>query len=120
MKFSEDKPIYLQIIDYVDEQILLGRWVSGERIMSVRELASALEVNPNTVMRSYNVLTDSQILVNQRGIGFYVSEEAVDIVLRGRKQLFLREDLPNFFKKMKLLGITMQDLVEIYKLTENE
>lgn len=120
MKFSEDKPIYLQIIDYIDEQILSGRWAAGEKIVSVRELASALEVNPNTVMRSYNELSDSQILVNRRGVGFYVSESAAELIRTEQKMLFMQQELPNFFKKMKLLGVSLQDLEEKYKLTENE
>ncbi|HEV7378757.1 MAG TPA: GntR family transcriptional regulator, partial [Dyadobacter sp.] len=56
MEFKDKQSIYLQIADYICEQILLAKWPPGERIPSVRDLASTLEVNPNTVMRTYDFL----------------------------------------------------------------
>ncbi|HEV3326742.1 MAG TPA: GntR family transcriptional regulator, partial [Puia sp.] len=73
MQFRESQAIYLQIADYVCERILLKEWPPGDRVPSVRELAVLLEVNPNTVMRTYEFLQQQAILFNQRGIGFFAA-----------------------------------------------
>ena len=85
MEFRETQSIYLQIADYVCEKILLKEWSPGGRIPSVRELAIQLEVNPNTVMRSYEFLQQEQIIFNQRGIGFFAAEDAVKQATRYRR-----------------------------------
>lgn len=110
MDFRGDKAIYLQIIDYISEQILSKRWKIGERILSVRELGVLLEVNPNTVLRSYNELLSSEVLYNKRGIGYFVSENAIEKIQEEQKRIFLSEEWPIIYKKMKLLGLTFEDL----------
>jgi DNA-binding transcriptional regulator YhcF (GntR family) len=70
MQFRETVSIYLQIADYICERILLKQWKVEERIPSVRELAMQLEVNPNTVMRTYDFMQQQSIIYNQRGIRF--------------------------------------------------
>ena len=118
MDFGTEKAIYLQISDYICEQILNGRWKAGERIVSVRELAAALEVNPNTAMRAYNELADKNVIVNKRGIGFFVSADAPELVRGEQKADFLRNELPRLFKKMHLLDITLDEIESIYKQSE--
>ena len=76
MQFSEDKPIWRQIYELIATRILSGEWQEAERIVSVRELAAEVGVNPNTVMRSYEKLEGDGIIFNRRGIGFFVSEGA--------------------------------------------
>src|SRR4051794_41162898 len=76
MQFRESIAIYLQIADYICERVLLKQWKAGERIPAVRELAVQLEVNPNTVMRTFEFLQGQNIIYNQRGIGYFVGPEA--------------------------------------------
>lgn len=120
MNFGEEKAIYLQIKDHICELILSGRWPAGGRIVSVREMAADLEVNPNTVMRSYNELADAEILTNKRGVGFFISEQAPELIREEQKQQFLKDDLPKVFKKMQLLGITVQELNDIYQSNQKQ
>jgi GntR family transcriptional regulator len=115
MQFRESSSIYLQIADYICEKILLKEWKAGERIPSVRELAMQLEVNPNTVMRTYEFLQQQNIIYNQRGIGFFVSADAVQNVLHYRKTDFVQNDLPHLFRNMFLLGIDPEHLVAQYE-----
>lgn len=70
MEFDSNKPIYLQICDSIFDRILSGDLQPGGRIPSVRELGADIGVNPNTVMRSYEKLTDAGIIFNKRGIGY--------------------------------------------------
>lgn len=115
MEFKDKQSIYLQIADYVCEQIVLGQWPPGERIPSVRDLAATLEVNPNTVMRTYDFLQGKDIIFNQRGIGYSAAENANDLVLAYRRERFLDTELPAFFKTLYLLDIDMEDLQMRYQ-----
>ena len=114
MEFKEIQAIYLQIGDYVCEQILLGRWKEGDRLLSVRELGVALEVNPNTVVRTYDLLQGKDIIFNKRGIGYFVSDDARQKIIQYRKKEFLGQDLPPVFKNMTLLGMTLKELENEY------
>lgn len=109
MQFNQSQAIYLQIADYVCEKILLKQWKPEDKIPSVRDLAVQLEVNPNTVMRTYDFLQQQQIIYNQRGIGFFVSPDAVQTALQYRKAQFLEKDLPQVFHNMQLLGMSVEE-----------
>jgi len=110
MQFRESQAIYLQIADYVCERILLKEWKPEERIPSVRELAVQLEVNPNTVMRTYEFLQQQEIIYNQRGIGYFVAAGAMKNALQYRRNEFLEKDLPQVFRNMYLLGMDPDEL----------
>lgn len=110
MEFNAHKPIYLQICSQMYERILNGELKSEDRIPSVRELGAELGVNPNTIMRSYESMTNAGIIYNKRGIGYFIAENAKDMVLKQMKDEFMNTELPEVIKKMKLLGITLTDL----------
>ena len=110
MQFRESQAIYLQIADYVCEKILLKEWKPEERIPSVRELAVQLEVNPNTVMRTFEFLQQQNIIYNQRGIGYFVSPQAPKHAAQYRKDEFTEKDLPAVFRNMYLLDIDIEEL----------
>ncbi|CAH0173836.1 HTH-type transcriptional repressor YtrA [Pedobacter sp. Bi27] len=115
MEFRDNKAIYLQIAEYVCEHILLGKWKAEEKVPSVRELAVELEVNPNTVMRTYELLQNKNIINNKRGIGFFVDEAAIDNVRNYRKHQFIIADLPVVFRNIYLLNIGFDELENQYK-----
>ena len=110
MQFRESQAIYLQIADYVCEKILLKEWKPDERVPSVRELAIQLEVNPNTVMRTFEFLQQQEIIYNQRGIGYFVAATAYKNALQYRKTEFSEKDLPSIFRNMYLLGMELEEL----------
>ena len=110
MQFRESQAIYLQIADYVCEKVLLKEWKPDERVPSVRELAMQLEVNPNTVMRTFEFLQQQDIIYNQRGIGYFVSANAHSNAVKYRRSEFTEKDLPSIFRNMYLLGFDMEDL----------
>ncbi|PKL14348.1 MAG: GntR family transcriptional regulator [Spirochaetae bacterium HGW-Spirochaetae-8] len=114
MQFNEHKSIYLQIADYMYDQILSGQWPDGERIPSIRDLAVQMEVNPNTVTRTYTMLQDEGTLQNKRGIGYFTSDEARKMVLGKRRADFINNELPAIFNTMRQLGVTPEDLHELF------
>ncbi|WP_029274442.1 GntR family transcriptional regulator [Pedobacter borealis] len=115
MEFRDNKAIYLQIAEYVCEHILLGKWKADEKVPSVRELAVEMEVNPNTVMRTYELLQNKNIINNKRGIGFFVDEAAMDNVRNYRKQQFIIDELPVVFRNIYLLNIGFDELKSKYE-----
>jgi GntR family transcriptional regulator len=115
MQFRETQSIYLQIADYVCEKILLKEWPPGDRIPSVRELAVQLEVNPNTIMRTYEFLQQENIIFNQRGIGFFAAVDAVEQATRYRRDWFIEKDLPQVFRSLFLLGMDPEELKPLYQ-----
>ena len=115
MEFRDNKAIYLQIADYVCEHILLGKWKAEEKLPSVRELAVEMEVNPNTVMRTYELLQNKNIINNKRGIGFFIDENAVDQVKTYRRVQFMDDELPIVFRNIYLLNINFDDLKVNYE-----
>jgi DNA-binding transcriptional regulator YhcF (GntR family) len=114
MEFGNDKPIYLQIADHLCENILLEKWKAGDRIPSVREIAMNIEVNPNTVMRTFTYLQDKGIIFNKRGIGYFVAEDGLEKTRTLGKEDFVNNELPRFFKAMSLLHFTMEDVNAFY------
>jgi GntR family transcriptional regulator len=119
MDFKSTKGIYLQIVDNLCQQILEGQLQAGDRVASVRDLAAEFEVNHNTVMRAYANLHESGIFDNKRGIGFFVSEKALDLIKANEKANFFSQELPDFILKVKLLQLNSADLNELLAVIKN-
>ncbi len=114
MEFNPHKPIYLQICSQIYEKILNGELKADDRILSVRDLGIELGVNPNTIMRSYETMQNAGIIYNKRGIGYFITENAKDIVLSQMKEEFMNDELPELVKKMKLLGIGLNEMKKFF------
>src|SRR5215467_7897984 len=121
MEFRDNQAIYIQIAEYVCEQILLKKWKRGEKIISIRELATTMEVNPNTVQRAYDFLQQNNIIVNKRGIGYFIEDDAMKQVLSLRKQQFMENEVPVFLRNLYLLKIDLKEVRALYDqfVTEN-
>ncbi len=115
MDFRDNEAIYLQIAAYVSEHITLDKWAAEQKIPSVRDLAVELQVNPNTVARTYDFLQNREVIFNKRGIGYFVSADAKSKVKRYRKERFLQQELPEFFKNIFLLEISLDEIEKRYQ-----
>jgi len=113
MEFRENEAIYLQIAAFVGDNILIEKWI--EKIPSVRELAVDLQVNPNTVMRAYEFLQVKEVIINKRGIGLFVAPDAKKKLKDYRKERFLGQELPEFFRNISLLDISIEEIKLRYK-----
>jgi GntR family transcriptional regulator len=119
MQFKEKKAIYIQIADRITDNNLSKRWKEEERIPSVREMAVDMEVNPNTIARTYGYLQDKQIINNKRGIGYFVASNAIDLTIDTKRQDFIKNELPLFFKSLDLLGMELGAIETLYKEYRN-
>ncbi len=121
MQFSDRKAIYLQIVDYICEKIVMEVYEANSKIPSVRELAHMLSVNPNTIMRTVEKLQQLEVLENKRGLGLFVQAGGLPRAKKYLKDGFMDHELPVLFKSMDLLGIDMKMLQNYFDhfTTEN-
>ena len=122
MIFRDNQSIYLQIAERICDEVLENKFPPGERIPSIREYAAQVEVNANTVVRSYEWLQQQDIIFNKRGIGYYVSPEGKQRIKTLRRERFFREELPVFFNRLYTLDITIEEIDAHYAqyLAENK
>ena len=114
MEFDSNKSIYLQICDAIYERILSGELGPDARIPSVREYGAEIGVNPNTVMRSFEHLQSQGVIYNKRGIGYFVSTGAIEMIRNYRKEVFMKEEAEYFFRQIYTLGLSPEDLKKMY------
>ena len=115
MNFHNQTPIYLQIAEYIGEQLLTNVWKAEEKIPSIRELAVQLEVNPNTVQRTYDFLQTREVIFTKRGLGYFVTSNGEQNYLDWRREAFIQTDLPIFFKQMRLLKMDFEEIEKRYE-----
>lgn len=114
MIFTNDKAIYIQMADRLCDEILADKYKDDDRIPSVREYAVLLEVNTNTAVKAYDELACANIIYNKRGLGYFVTPGAKKQILKERKRAFMKQRLPELFRQMQLLGITLEDVKDAY------
>lgn len=115
MEFNNKQAIYLQIADVICDRIILQEVKEDERVLSVRDMAVELEVNPNTVMRAYELLQAKNIINNKRGIGYFVSVGGYLAAISFRKEEFMQKELPQLFKTVSLLQLDFNMLQAEYE-----
>ncbi|MNO63506.1 HTH-type transcriptional repressor YtrA [compost metagenome] len=110
-EFNNREPIYLQIVNYIKKKIISEELEMGEKLESVRELASRLKVNPNTIQRVYGELELEKLIYTQRGLGKYVTEDR-EIIDKLKKEN-AKELLESFITNMKELGLNKEEVVNL-------
>lgn len=111
MKFSDELPIYIQIMNYLKRQITAGEISRGDKLTSVRELSSKLKVNPNTVQRAYQELERENLVFTKRGMGTFVTENSE--IITNLKKDTAKKVINNFIVEMKGLGFDNNEIIEI-------
>jgi DNA-binding transcriptional regulator YhcF (GntR family) len=120
MDFKTNNAIYLQIADRLCDEILSLKYPEDERIPSVREYAATVEVNFNTVVRSFDHLQAQGVIYTRRGMGYFVAPGARSLILSLRKKHFLTHQINDFFRTIALLEIPMEEIVEMYNNYYNQ
>ncbi len=108
------KPIYLQVSEWLETEILSGNLTADEKIYSQYQLAEMFNINPATAARGLNILADENILYKKRGLGMFVSHEAIEIIRRKRRELVL-ERLLELVKEAEILKISETELIAMFK-----
>lgn len=105
-----DRPIWVQLIEQLTRRIVSGEYPPGARVPSVRDLAAEAGVNPNTMQRTLSGLEERGLLVAQRSIGRFVTQDAA-LIVRMRQEL-AEQELAVFQRRMRLLGYQDQEILE--------
>ncbi|MDE7119741.1 MAG: GntR family transcriptional regulator [Muribaculaceae bacterium] len=115
MDFSDNKPIYRQIVDMAFNEVLAGHWPPGARIPSVRELSAELGGNSRTVLKALEELQYMGLIAPRRGMGFFLADDAPARVTAERRRLFFDTTVPCLVAEMEALQITTDELIKKIK-----
>ena len=115
MNFKDNKAIYLQIADRIGDQILSGTLTPEGKVPSVRELAAEIEVNANTVARTYEYLQQRGIIYTKRGLGYFVSPDAKENIVASRREQLMQGEMDYFLGQLKAVGISPAELQGLYQ-----
>lgn len=108
-----DRPIYAQLVERIEMQIVSGQYPPGGKLPSVRDLAAVAAVNPNTMQKAFAELERSGLIVTQRTNGRSVTEDEQKI--QEVKSALAEEHVNNFFTKMRELGYAEHEVLELLK-----
>jgi len=111
-EWNDSQPIYRQLRDHVVALILDGVLGEGDPLPSVRNVAAEYRVNPITVLKAYQELTDEELVEKKRGLGMFVKPGARGLLLQGERQKFLAEEWPRISATIRRLGLTPEELLE--------
>ncbi|MNI85622.1 HTH-type transcriptional repressor YtrA [compost metagenome] len=109
IEFDNNQPIYLQIMNYLKGEIITGKLKPGDKIPSVRELAAELQINPNTVQRTFQELEREEIVETRRGMGRYVTGRE-ETIMKIKKEM-AQDMLDRFIRGMQELGFQSEEIV---------
>ena len=110
---NDDKPIYLQIMNIIEDRILDETYKTDDIIISTNQIAKIYSVNPTTAVKAVSMLTNKGILYKKRGIGMAVTNEAKSIILKERKYVFMNQQLQEIVSAANKLGISRQELIQL-------
>lgn len=111
MEFNNSIPIYIQVINDIKKDIVMGNLLPGDKLLSGRELALKYQINPNTANRVYKELEIEEVCYTKRGLGTFVTEDVNK--MKELKAEMAKELLENFMNGMKDLGFTKEELIEL-------
>ena len=110
-QFTNDKPIYLQLIDYFKAQIISGELPEGSRLDSVRDLAVKAQVNPNTMQKALSELERMGLVRTERTSGRFITDDKEKI--KSMKEELAKTEIEEFLDKMKSLGFDKEEVIKI-------
>lgn len=108
---DSDRPIYAQLVEIIQMQIVSGYYPPGGKLPSVRDLAAVAAVNPNTMQKAFAELERSGLIITQRTNGRTVTED--EGMINGIRQNLAKDHMEEFFSKMKELGYTKSDIIAL-------
>ena len=111
----EGKPIYVQIAEWLEEEILRGHIKEHEKIYSQYQLAEMFNINPATAAKGINILADQGILYKKRGLGMFLSPEAKEKIRDKRKNHTLKKLVEEVVFEAQLLGVTEAELISMIR-----
>ncbi|MEH7503067.1 GntR family transcriptional regulator [Neobacillus drentensis] len=113
------KPIYLQVSEWLEREILNGNFESDQKIYSQYQLAEIFNINPATAAKGLNILADENILYKKRGLGMFVASTAKEMILNKRKNQTLKRLVQEIVLEADRLNVSKEELVEMIKAEDH-
>jgi len=111
--FNSEKPIYLQLAEAIEDNILKGIFEEETQIVSTTEISVKYKINPATAGKGVNVLVDEGILYKKRGLGMFVSTGAKEKILEKRRNRFYKEYVQSLLEEAAKLSISKEDIIKM-------
>ncbi len=112
------KPIYVQISEWLENEILNGNVASEQKIYSQYQLAEIFNINPATAAKGLNILADEQILMKKRGLGMFVTGNAKEMILNKRKNQTLKRLVQEIVLEAGRLQVSKEELIDMIKTAD--
>ena len=113
MTFQEERPLFLQIAEQLEEGILSGAFPEEDRVPSITEYSVAYKINPATALKGINLLVDAGLLYKKRGLGMFVATGAKEKLMAQRRNRFFVDYIEKVVKEAKNLGLSATDLTNM-------
>jgi GntR family transcriptional regulator len=117
---NSSKPIYVQIADWIESEILNNHFQANQKVYSQYQLAEMYTINPATAAKGLNLLVDEKILFKKRGLGMFVTDEAKQIILNKRKNQTLKQLVQELVQEANRLRISKQELIAMIQDANEE
>lgn len=118
MDTNSDRPIFLQIVDMIENEIISGNLKAHDQAPSTNEFSKIYNINPATARKGLTILVDEKVLYKKRGLGMFVEEDARKIIIEKRQKEFLDNLVPELIKEAKRLDIDKNKLIELINQME--
>jgi DNA-binding transcriptional regulator YhcF (GntR family) len=113
LDFQSDKPIFLQIAEQIEDAIFTGAFAEESQIPSTTELSAKFSINPATVLKGMNKLTDKGLIYKKRGLGMFVSQGAAEAIRHKRQQVFFEQYVVTLITEANKLGLSQEELIRL-------
>ena len=114
-RFSNERPIFIQLAEMLEDAILSGAYNEADQIPSITEFSVAYKMNPATALKGVNILVDAGLLYKKRGVGMFVSRGAREKLAEKRKERFYRDFVEPMILEAIQLGISESEFIEMAK-----
>lgn len=116
--FNDDRPIYLQLMEQIQLKIICGTYKAGEKLPSVRDIASEASVNPNTMQKALTELERTGLVFSKRTSGRFITEDTA--MIKNIRNDLAKDQINTFFENMKKIGYTKDEIIELVKNISEE
>jgi len=113
LEFNSEKPIYIQLAEAIEDDILKGIYEEESQVISTTELSINLKINPATAGKGINMLVIEEILYKKRGVGMFVSTGAKNIILKKRKKSFYEDYVLSLLNEAGKLNISKEEIIKM-------
>ncbi|OIJ18778.1 GntR family transcriptional regulator [Anaerobacillus alkalidiazotrophicus] len=120
LSFHDKKPIFIQIKERIEDQIVKGQLKEHDQIPSTTQMVQFYKVNHITVSKGINLLVDEEIIYKKRGVGMFVAEGAREKLVENRKHVFEDEFVLPMIQEAEKLGLTEREIMDIIKRLKGE